>query len=433
MSAEASWFETDNERPNSRYEVLGGSFGATWQALEHLDFGLSGSARSSEAGTPNDRFTNDPNDLTSTDATLLTLFAHAVPAAWWDVRLSLSTGHERSRFDGPEPNPPYFSGDLETETVSDSMQADLQNVFSVGAGHQVFLGLFYDRTPTEYTSESAFGTTELDESVTSRAVSVQYDWSPVKSFTASLGGRVDDFTSFGTHGTWRVGARYTAQGSGTILRANAGTGFRAPTISDLYFPGAENPDLQPEESFGWDVGVEQPLFAGRLQVGAAWFNNDFDNLIAWDSPSFRMDNIAEARTAGLEAFLQWLPSPSLTVSGSYTWLPTAEDQATGDRLLRRPEHSGSVAAAYRFPRWAQLETSLRLAGSSADKAFAPDYSTQDVTNDGYAKWDAGITLTPWAHLSLVARVENILDEDYEEAYGFPALGRVFWGGATVQF
>jgi vitamin B12 transporter len=179
--------------------------------------------------------------------------------------------------------------------------------------------------------------------------------------------------------------------------------------------------------------VEQPFADGRLQVGAAWFNNDFDNLIAWDSPSFRMANIAEARTAGLEAFFQWLPTASVSVSGSYTWLPTAEDTMTGNRLLRRPESSGSVAATYRFPRWVLLETSARFAGSSADKAFAPDYSTVDVENDGYTKWDAGLTVTPWPWLSLVARVENILDEDYEEAYGFPALGRTFWGGSTVQF
>lgn len=431
LSAEASYFDTDNERPNSNYHTIGGSFGASWQALDRLDFGLTGLHRTSEAGVPDDRFKNDPNDTIDNESTLVTLSAHAVPATWWDARLSLSAGHERSTFDSPEPSPAFFTG--RTETVSDHEQADLQNVFTIAPGHRALLGLSYDRTPTTYNSASTFGNTAVDRSDTARALSGQYDFSPAKSFTASIGGRLDDFSSFGTHATWRGGARYTVERFGTILRANAGTGFRAPTISNLYYPGSANPDLKPEESLGWDLGVEQPLFAGRLQVGAAWFRNEFDNLIEFSSASFRPENIAEARTAGLETFLQWVATANLTVKGTYTWLATAENLVTGSRLIRRPEHIGTIAAHYRFPRWVQLETSARFTGSSADKFFAADYSTKDATNDGYVKWDAGVTVTPWQHLSLVARVENLLDSDYEEAYGFPALGRTFWGGVSVKF
>lgn len=437
LSAEGGTYDTDNERPNSQYHTAGGALGATWQAGRRLEVSLTGSYRESRAGTPDDEFTNDPNDLTRTETSLATLLVHGVPASWWDLRLSLSTGRERMRFSGPEPNPPYFSGDEEAETRSESQQVDLQNVFTVAPGNRLFVGLSYDRMPTEYSTDGPFFSASLDETLTAGALSAQYDWSPAKSFTASLGGRVDDFSSFGTHATGRAGARYTVAASGTILRANAGTGFRAPTVADLYFPGSANPDLEPEESTGWDLGLEQPLAGGRLQVGATWFRNDFDNLIQW-TPSAsepwggRMENVAEARTDGLEAFVQWLPTAALSVSGSYTWLRTAEDRTTGERLLRRPEHSGSVAATYRFPRWVQLDTALRLSGSSDDKNFTT-FPAEDVENDGFVKWDLGATVTPHPRLSLTARVENLLDEEYEEAYGYPALGRVFWGGATVRF
>ncbi|MHB8836617.1 MAG: TonB-dependent receptor plug domain-containing protein [Candidatus Methylomirabilia bacterium] len=432
VSAEISHFDTDNERPNGQYTVTGGSFGATWQALDRLAVGLTGSHRTSEAGAPNDRFTNDPNDLTRNENTQVTLDLHAVPAPRWVSRLSLSKGRERTRFDGPEPNPPYFMGALKTETISDNEQVDLQNVFTLAPGHRLFLGLSQDRTPTEFTSESAFGPASLDRSVTARAVSGQYDLSPAKSLTFSLGGRLDDFSTFGTHTTGRAGARYTVQGVGTILRANVGTGFHAPSISDLFYPGFSNPDLQAEKSTGWDLGLEQPLFGGRLQVGASWFHNDFDNLIAFSTTSFRPENIAEARTAGLETFLQWAPLAGLTVNGTYTWLSVAEDRTTGKRLLRRAEHTGSVAVHYRFTPWGQFDTAARFAGSSADKNFTT-VPAADVTNDGFVKWDAGVTVTLWQHVNLVARVENLLDSAYEEAYGFPALGRTFWGGASVKF
>jgi vitamin B12 transporter len=432
VSAEVSALDTDNERENGAYRGAGGTFGASWRASERLELALSGSHRESKAGTPNDVFTNDPNDKTRNETSLITFSAHGAPAAWWDARLSLSAGHERVRFDGPEPNPPYFSGDVRTETVSDSRRADLQNVFTVAPGHRLSLGLSSDRTPAEFTSASPFGPAALDRSVSARAIFGQYDYSPVKSFTASVGGRVDDFTSFGTHATWRAGGRYTIEGAGTILRANAGTGFRAPTVADLFYPGFSNPDLEPEKSTGWDVGVEQPLLGGRLQVGATWFHNDFDNLIAYSPTSFRPENIAEARTAGLEAFVQWAPTAALTLTGAYTWLDVAEDRATGDRLLRRPESTGSVGAHYRFPRWVQLDTSAKFASSSADKNFT-SFPATDVTNDGYVKWDAGVTVTPLERVSLIARVENLLDDDYAEAYGFPALGRTFWGGVSVSF
>ena len=133
VSAEISYFDTDNERENGQYTVANGSFGATWQALERVAVGLTGSHRTSEAGAPNDRFTNDPNDLTNNENTQVTLDVHAVPASWWDVRLSLSKGREETRFDGPEPNPPGFFGDVKAETISESERADLQNVFTIAA------------------------------------------------------------------------------------------------------------------------------------------------------------------------------------------------------------------------------------------------------------------------------------------------------------
>jgi vitamin B12 transporter len=432
VSAEGSALQTDNERPNSQYSGAGGSFAASWQALERMSLELSAEARSSEAGTPNDRFTNDPNDTTNTDTTRFTLGTHAQPAAWWDLRLTLASGHEKVLFDGPAPNPPYFGGDTRAETVADTRRADLQNVFAVGAAHRVFLGFSYDDTPVDYTSTSPFGDASIDRSVTSRAVSLQYDFSPSEWFTASLGGRVDDFDTFGSHSTWRGGARYTLASSGTILRANVGTGFRAPTIADLYYPNFSNPNLEPEESLGWDVGVEQPLLDGRLQVGATWFQNKFDNLISYSAASQRPENIAEAKTAGLEGFVQWSPTAALSLSGAWTWLSVAEDTLTGEQLLRRPDYTANVAARYRFPRWVSVDTIVYFVGESADKNFT-SFPAENVTNDAYVKWDAAVTVSPLAHVDLTARVENLLDDQYEEAFGFPALGRAFWFGAAVRF
>jgi len=144
-----------------------------------------------------------------------------------------------------------------------------------------------------------------------------------------------------------------------------------------------------------------------------------------------MENVAEARTDGIEAFLQWLPTASLSVSGSYTWLRTAENRTTGGAscAVRStpaafPPPTGSALGPARY------ERAPRLLFGGHELLVLPG---RERGERRLREVDAGVTVTPWPHLSLVARVENLLDDDYEEAYGFPALGRTFWGGAAVQF
>src|SRR6266571_2399907 len=92
--------------------------------------------------------------------------------------------------------------------------------------------------------------------------------------STSSGARSSGSTPF----TQVPGAR-ARWGSGTRIRGSAGTGFRAPTFNDLFFPDFGNPDLQPERSMSWDAGVDQKLWQGRIRLGLTYFHNDFTNLI----------------------------------------------------------------------------------------------------------------------------------------------------------
>jgi vitamin B12 transporter len=96
--------------------------------------------------------------------------------------------------------------------------------------------------------------------------------------------RYDDNESFGPHTTWRVAPAFIVPWTETKLKATYGTGFKAPTLTELYvnfpaFNSVANPNLAPETSTGFDVGFEQALLDDRVSFGATYFHNDITNLI----------------------------------------------------------------------------------------------------------------------------------------------------------
>lgn len=424
LSAETSYFSTDNERINSEFHDWNNSGRATYQLLDRLSVSLLGTYEKSHAGTPNDRFTNDPNDFFNTENSLIALTLNGEPAEWWSAKVIFSHDHERGFFSGLAPNPPFFLGDFTELTVVDRDQVDFQNIFTIGSQHKILIGGTYDNSQAD--DKNTFGA--LDRTVDDRAVYAQYEFMPADCFTATAGGRVDDYTTFGTRGTYRFGARYTVPVTKTIIRGNVGTGFRAPTVRD-FFPPFGNPNLRPEENLGWDFGAEQPLADGKLRVGVTYFQSEFDNLIvnAFPAPL----NIGQARTLGIESFVTWMPLTNLTLRGSYTWLD-ARDRATDQRLIRRPEHSGNVSTTYRFFERFTASASATLVGQRPDTNFST-FPAQRVTNAGYAKIDLGLNWDVCKHFAIFGRVENVLDDKYEEVFGFPALGRVFWAGGVAKF
>ena len=425
LAAESSYFTTDNERPNSFDHVFSASGHATYQILDRLSAGVVATYLQSKAGSPNDIFTDDPNDYLRNENTFVAFTLDGRPAEWWSSKLTLSYSHERNFFSGLATNPPAGYGDFTELTISDRYQVDSQHIFTIADGHKLLVGGSYDHSTADDTS--TFG--GLNESVDDRAAYAQYEFSAMPRFTATAGGRVDDYSTFGMHGTYRFGARWTTPVTETILRANVGSGFRAPTVRD-FFPPFGNPDLKPEESLGWDAGAEQPFLNNKLTVGATYFQNEFDNLIQFAFPA--PVNTGKAETIGVETFATWQPMANLVFRGAYTWMPVAEDRTTNERLIRRPRNSGNVAATYRFAtRWTASANAL-FVGPRDDLNFSTSPATR-VSNAGYVKINLGLQCKLNDHFSLFGRVENLLNDHYDEVYGFPALGTTFWGGGTARF
>ena len=233
----------------------------------------------------------------------------------------------------------------------------------------------------------------------------------------------------------------------TRLRVSAGTGIRPPGAFEIAF--TDNPALKPERTRSFDVGLEQALASGRIVVEATAFFNRYDDLIVSvgqsfeDASQFRTDNLDNSRARGLELAASARTAQGFEARATYTWLDTevlelddADGQAkagfaVGDPLLRRPRHQGSLEFSFTQPRFLVF-TSVGARGRTLD--IDPTFGTFGglFDNPSYAVVDIGGSLQATTGVELIARIQNLLDNDYEEAFGFPALGRSFTAGIRVS-
>jgi len=230
----------------------------------------------------------------------------------------------------------------------------------------------------------------------------------------------------------------------TKVRFSAGTGIKAPTAFEIAF--TNNPDLKPERSRSWDAGVEQALAGSRVVADATWFHNTYDDLIisvgsALSGASrFQTDNIANARAKGVEIGVSWHPWLSLSIRGAWSWLDSSvldvderpgqvpAPYKVGDRLLRRPQDSGSLDV-----RWSQARFGafLALSGRGTMLDVEPNAGASTFENPGFVSTSFGGSVRLHRSIEVYARLNNAFNRAYEDAFGYPALGRSASAGIRV--
>ncbi|MCP4657899.1 MAG: TonB-dependent receptor, partial [bacterium] len=148
----------------------------------------------------------------------------------------------------------------------------------------------------------------FDETVRLQSFFMQNSWSFQRRLFLTAGARHDEHSEFGGETTYRLSGAWLLPAS-TRLHASYGTAFKAPTLNDLFFPFFSNPELDPETSKGFDLGVEQRFLDDRLTADLTWFSSEFDDLIAYSFATFRPENIARAQSEGVELTLAYEPRP----------------------------------------------------------------------------------------------------------------------------
>ena len=274
-------------------------------------------------------------------------------------------------------------------------------------------------------------------------------FSEVLSLSASV--RRDDNSDFGNITTYRTTAAYLLSDYGTRFHANYGTGAKNPTFterfgffaSSLFFPFIGNPDLKPEKSRGWEIGVTQSLFDEKINVGISYFNERFKDEINgffFDTTTFSTTAINESgisKRKGIELTGRAILMEGLSLSGNYTYLDATQPDGAGGREkeIRRPKHIANVNLNYDFlDDRANININVNYNGKQDDFFFPPPFFGQEtVTLDSFALLNVAGSYKLNDLFSIYARVENLLDENYEQVLGFQSLGVGAFAGLRMKF
>lgn len=263
---------------------------------------------------------------------------------------------------------------------------------------------------------------------------------PLAGLTATAGLRHDDHDRFGGATTAAGSAVWTI--AATTLRASYSEGFKAPTLFQL-LSDFGNPTLDPERARGWDAGVTQRALDGRLEASATYFDRRSRDLIDFVScfgvaspicvgrPFGTYDNVARARSRGLELSLAARPVDVLRLGANYTYLK-AENRSTGTanfgrRLARRPAHSANVTLDYVWPFGLETGATLSHVGDSFDNAG----NTRRL--DSYVLADIRASFPVTANLEVYGRIENLFDERYATAFGYGTQPRAGFAGVRLRY
>jgi vitamin B12 transporter len=297
-----------------------------------------------------------------------------------------------------------------------------------------------------------FGDPNQDLDARSHALAGEYRLLFSEQLSVSVGLRHDWNSDFGDDTSWRITGTYALPRTGTRLRAAYGTATKNPTFterfgffteeSDPFFVG--NPDLQPEESDGWEAGVEQSFAGGRGHLALTWFRQDLEDEIngfVFDPASgvFTALNLdGRSRRHGLEVSGRFGIAPGLEVAADYTWLDaTQQDAFTGGQVreVRRPEHNANANLDWRFAGdRARLNLNVAYNGEQGDVFFPPPaFAAVPVTLDEFVLVALAGSWQFSDHVELFGRVENLLDDDYEEVVGFSEPGIGAFAGLRLSF
>jgi outer membrane cobalamin receptor len=445
-SAAASYFQSAGQGPNDHFlnRTLSGNFGYSFS--DSNQFRLTLRNNSSDAGIPGQTLLLPPN---LDERSVLHFFSSS---ARWNFTSGPRWHHQ---IGGAESRNHEFI----SNALADFFDANY-NRSSLLAQSSYQLSKFGATAGYQYEVEngyvSALNLSHLRRN--NQGGFLDFRYFPHPRVSLNFGLRAEANANFGTRVVPRGGASLALRlGKGVFgdlrLRGFYGQGIKEPRFDQTFgsnacFPG--NPSLRPERSKTWNVGLEQKLASDRVTFSADYFSNRFYDIVSFESTApppgsscgffgtFFNTDLARARGLNLTTVAR--PLRWLSVTANYTYddsrvlvSPNAFDPAliAGNRLIRRPPNSGSLTMNAAFGR-----LTVNLAGyftgvrTDSDFLFAGLNLTR---NPGYSRFDLATSYNLGRGVSIYARATNLLDKLYQDALGYPALGRDVRVGMNYRF
>jgi len=419
------------------------------------DVGFDGFA---DSGAPADVF-----GAKQTDRNLILSGTYEQPlTSWWTQKLTVAQANERilsvsgntgynlntRQLISANPNSCFpnfdtcftpFSSDLEIL----NRRLEWQHNFQVGK--PLLLTAGYQFREEQGDATGFFGASQPTKLISSNAGFAQAQLNLWDRLFVTGGVRQDHYNVFGDATTYRVTGGYLVKETGTKFRGSYATGFKAPTLNDLFFQGFGNPNLKPEKSQSMDLGIDQSLFEGRVQLNAGYFWNRFRDLIQFASSftplcpassfGFCPINVAEAKSQGWELGFKATIMKGLDVRGQYTYTMTrAFDTPTnplgGDkRLPRWPIDQATLGLSYQPIDPLRINLDYRFVGARNNNLS----NTPNQQLGSFNVVNASATYDATKNWQVFGRVDNLFNAHYEEILFFGTPSRSVYGGVKYTF
>jgi len=331
---------------------------------------------------------------------------------------------------GVDDNHSYLNGVQSSQFQTRTNQLTWQNNLNIADGQQ--LSLSAELLGQTVLSDTLF--TQITRNVNSVLVGYTGEYGAQQ---VQLNLRQDNYSDFGATNTGLLGygVAFADSWRATASISNA---FKAPTFNDMYYPFQNygfgytysgNPNLQPERSVNKEVGLHYS--ANSQQVHLVYFDNHIHNLIVGNGlPALTYININQAQITGQElSYAGDFGSSHLKANMTFQ---NPRDTATGLVLARRAKEFGSVAATHDIAAW-NLGVEVRNSGARQDAYYNTNtFTNTTVTLPSYSLLNLTSSYTIDKRINVTARVDNLTNRNYSEAYGYNTLGRTLFVGLNYQ-
>jgi vitamin B12 transporter len=213
--------------------------------------------------------------------------------------------------------------------------------------------------------------------------------------------------------------------SETRIKGVIGSGYKAPSVFQLYHPSPfiGNPDLRPEKSRGWEIGVEQNILSDRLSMSITFFDYDYDDLIVG------VENVDQAISRGIEIAIDF-SAQDFGARLDYTNCDS-EDKTTGESLIRRPRHKLVFSSDYRIRQKLLATLTARYYSTRDDLDFS-QFPAPRVRLSEYTIFNVSGSYEFTKHLKINGRIENMFDRKYQEAYTYGSVPLSVYAGISLS-
>ena len=330
----------------------------------------------------------------------------------WFTKITLGESRDESR----QPDGDFFN--TRRRTVS------LSNRIKLNANHEIVIGSDFRDDHVEshqsYAESNRYNIGGFAEYYGS--------WFGLIDFNASVRGDEDE--QFGSHVTGNGGFRIGLGKSDIDVVANFSSGYKAPTFNDLYWPNSGNVSLKPEQSTTFEVGLEGQHDWGRWMLRA--YHTNIDNLIDWVETSpgsfiYRPENVNKAQIDGLEGEISTqIVGWNISLNGSAL---SPKDRATNERLSNRSQLHLGLDVSKRFFDHLTIGSTLSVSGDRSYTLFGGG----TAKTHGSVVWDMRTAYQLNSHWTIKAKLNNLLNDQYQTNRGFNTADRNFFVSANYVY